>query len=52
MGGLSCVGAPSFCTLLLLLLLRVGKCADIGELPANLMNCFLLGAFYMDRLLQ
>ena len=43
MGGLSFVSALSLsCMLLLLLLLRVGKFADIGELPVNLKNWLLV----------
>lgn len=31
-------------------LLRVGKFADIGELPANLKNRCLVDVFYVDRI--
>ena len=45
MGGLSFVGALG---LSYVLLLRVVKFTDIGELPANLKNCFLVDVFHVD----
>ena len=48
-GGLSFAGALGLSYMLLLL--RVGKFRDIGELPPNLKNWFLVVVFYVDSLL-
>ena len=57
MGGLSFAGALGLSYVLLLLwllllLLRVGKFRDIGELPPTLKNWFLVDVFYVDSLLE